>query len=502
MNGHFPSRVRMLARGAIALGLVAVVVAPPARGQQRSAASYIAAIEGPQPAAEDSLGRMTIAELMKTFGVPGISVAVIRDFAVHWARGYGIADVETGAPVNTETLFQAASISKPVSAMATLKAVQDGLFGLDDDINSILTSWKLEGGEFTRNSPVTPRTLTSHTSGLGDAFGFPGYDPAATLPTLVQIFQGHPLSNVGPLFMERAPWTAFEYSGGGTLVMQQALTDARRRPFAEIMRTQVLEPIGMTVSTFEQPLPPARDRNATRAHDRNGKAMGPKWHVYPELAAAGLWTTAGDLARFAIEVQRSARGESNKVLSRSMVQEMLTPVGVGSFAVGFSLAKQGEGWYFSHGGGNWGFACILLAHKVKGYGLAIMTNAERGGAVMAEVSRRIQRAYEWDSEAKPVPRGYDPPITDPGVPVAADVLERYVGTYRGAANLTLVFTRQADTLFLGGEGERGTALLADSETSFFMRRGLRIRFTADASGAVTGVTLRVGGRDLTAARVR
>ncbi len=138
--------------------------------------------------------------------------------------------------------------------------------------------------------------------------------------------------------------------------------------------------------------------------------MGAKWHVYPELAAAGLWTTPSDLARFAIEVQRSAVGESNRVLSRTTIQEMLSPVGVGDFAVGFIVSKIGQGWYFSHGGSNWGFRATLLAHKVKGYGLVIMTNAEQGAAVAAELSRRIQMAYGWDSFAEAAPRGYRPPV--------------------------------------------------------------------------------------------
>jgi CubicO group peptidase (beta-lactamase class C family) len=176
------------------------------------------------------------------------------------------------------------------------------------------------------------------------------------------------------------------------------------------MHHELLQPIGMTRSSFEQPISPENDANAARGHGGEGQARGPKWHVYPEQAAAGLWTTSGDLARFAIEVQKSAIGKSNRVLSRTTVQEMLSPVGVGAFAVGFVIDREGEGWYFSHGGGNWGFRCTVLAHKTKGYGLAIMTNADRGGAVMAEVSRRIQMAYEWDSMAEPAPRGYDPPI--------------------------------------------------------------------------------------------
>ena len=214
------------------------------------------------------------------------------------------ADVETGAAVDTETLFQAASISKPVAAMAVLRAVQDGHFSLDEDINGILTSWRLDGGEFTRDRPVTPRMLTSHMSGLGDGFGFPGYDPGDPLPTTVQILNGEEPSNVGEVFMERPPMTARKYSGGGVTVMQLALSDALGRPFA----------------------------------------------------------------------------------------------------VGFLIVQEGEGWYFSHGGGNWGFRALLKAHRAKGYDIAVMTNADRGGEVMVEIADRVARAYGWDSLDGPVTR--------------------------------------------------------------------------------------------------
>ena len=374
---------------------------------QISAVSAQAAIELAQTQpSEDGLGTSTVAELMEEFGVPGVSVAVIQDFKIHWAKAYGVADVETGQLVDIETMFQAASISKPVAAMGVLRAVQDGLFSLDDDINDILDSWTLDGREFTRNRPVTPRTLTSHTSGLGDGFGFPGYDPEQPLPTTVQILEGHELSNVGSVFMEREPLTFYEYSGGGVTVMELALSDVRRSPFVDVLQEGVLAPIGMTRSSYAQPISPEHNQNAARAHDNNGESRGPKWHVYPEHAAAGLWTTPTDLARLIIEVQRSASGESNRVLSQSMIQEMLNPVGVGPFAVGFTVSKVGEGWYFSHGGSNWGFRALMLAHKVKGYGLVVMTNADQGSTVINEISRRIQYTYNWDSVASAVARGY------------------------------------------------------------------------------------------------
>jgi len=202
--------------------------------------------------------------------------------------------------------------------------------------------------------------------------------------------------------------TAVKYSGGAVMIEQLALTDAVGRPFGEIAREWVLNPIGMTNSTFEQPLPASRHAQAARAHDRNGQRMGDPWHVYPEQAAAGLWTTPTDLAKFAIEVQLSLQGRSNRVLKQPAMQEMVTPVGVGPFAVGFQIEKQGEGWYFMHGGSNWGFMCDLIAHRAKGYGIVIMTNADGGSALIQELRKRIEQQYAWDVFDKPVPRTYGP----------------------------------------------------------------------------------------------
>ncbi len=347
--------------------------------------------------------------LMKQFNVPGVSIAVIKDFKIVATYAYGVADVETGAPVTTETMFQAASISKPVAAMASMKAVQNGRFSLDQDVNTILKSWKLPDGPLTKERRVTPRSLMSHTSGTGDGFGFPGYAPQATLPSIPQILDGvQPPSNLRAVRLERAPLVGFKYSGGAVLIQQLALMDAVGKPFAEIAREWVLDPIGMTNSTFEQPLAPNHEKQAARAHNRTGARMGDPWHVYPEQAAAGLWTTPTDLARFAIEVQLSLLGKSNRVLSQTTVREMVTPVGVGPYAVGFHIGKEGEGWYFMHGGSNWGFQCDLIAHLVNGYGAVIMTNSDGGGALIPRLRRLIQQEHKWDALDAPIPRRYGP----------------------------------------------------------------------------------------------
>ena len=386
------------------LFLVALAAHPASARAQISVDGAMARVEAAQIPNRQGLDPFTLQEVMDRYHVPGMSIAVIRDFAIHWAKGYGIADVSTGVPVESDTLFQAASISKPVAAMAVLKAVEEGKFSLDDDINKILKSWQLPVDGFTADGPVTPRALLSHTSGTGDGFGFPGYHPSAPLPTTVQILDGRSPSNVGAVRMERPPLTGMKYSGGGVTLMELALVDAVGKPFSQILEEWVLGPIGMTESAYEQPLGPKRDAKAARAHDGDGKAMDAKWHVYPELEAAGLWTTSVDLAKLAIEVQKSLRNESNRVLTRESVREMMEPVGVGDYAVGFGISKLGEGWYFGHGGANWGFRCDLVAHKLKGYGVAIMTNGDNGSIVIRELKDRIARVYDWDSIDKPIPR--------------------------------------------------------------------------------------------------
>lgn len=387
-------------------GLSAAWLVTPARVTQAqdTKEALIARIEAAQSPNRQGYDPLTLEQLMQRFRVPGASVTVIKDFQVHWAKGYGLADVESKAPVTPDTAFQAASISKPVTAVAVMRAVQQGKLDLDVDVNRYLKSWKVPDNEFTRARPVTLRALLSHTSGTGDGFGFPGYHPDAPRPTVQEILSGkQPPSNTGPVLWERPPFVAQKYSGGGTVIVQLILTEVLGKPFPQIMRELVLDPLGMSNSTFEQPIPPERDRSAARAHSGRGAAMDAKWHVYPEMAPAGLWTTPSDLARLAIEVQKALDGRS-QFLTRAAASELVSPVGTGPFAVGFSIERRNEGWYFSHGGSNWGFQCNLMAHRLKGYGFAIMTNSDSGGALIREIQERVAAAYGWDSLDKPVPR--------------------------------------------------------------------------------------------------
>ncbi len=403
MPTNHPSRYIVSAAISLVAGIAAAQESSQ-RGQTPAAAAMIARVESAQTPDRQGFDALTLLQVMQRLRVPGVSIAVVKDFQVHWAKAYGVADVASGRAVETSTPFQAASISKPVTAMAAVRLAQERRLDLDADVNALLKSWQVPASDLTRGRPVTPRALLSHTSGADDGFGFPGYDPAAPRPTLTQILSGEAPSNVGPVLFARPPFSGYKYSGGGVTIMQLALADLTGRPFADFLHDTVLSPLKMTSSSFAQPPPSAVAGQLARAHDGQGRVMDTAWHVYPEQAAAGLWTTPTDLARFIIEVQTAVRGPAGLVLSQASAREMTSPVGVGPYAVGLAVDMRGEGWYFSHGGSNWGFQADMVGHLRKGYGVAVMTNGDRGRALITEIEARVAAAYGWDTLDKALVR--------------------------------------------------------------------------------------------------
>jgi len=350
------------------------------------------AVDIPSSATEAPL-RMSLQHVMALYNVPGLSIAIVDGYRITEARAYGVTDAASRTPVTTRTLFQAGSISKPVAAAAALYLVEHGLLALDDDVNVKLKSWKVPENEYTRAEKVTLRRLMSHSAGL-TVHGFPGYDVDEPLPTLVQVLDGEKPANTPPVRVDIVPGTKTRYSGGGVTVEQLLLMDVTGKPFPELMRETVLEKIGMNDSSYAQPLPPdwaERTATGTRA---DGTPVHGRWHVYPEMAAAGLWTTPTDLAKFAIEIARSTRGEANHVLSTKMTSEMLTPV-LDEAGLGFFLSKDNPG-EFGHGGADEGFQALLTMNWETGKGLVVMANSDRGMAVAAHVQQAVAREYGWN----------------------------------------------------------------------------------------------------------
>ena len=335
-----------------------------------------------------------IEKEMIEYNVPGVSIAVISNYEIDWAKGYGVADIETNEPVTETTLFQAASISKPVTAMAALRFVMDGEIQLKENINNYLTNWKIPDNEFTQNKKVTLKNILSHTGGI-TVNGFRGYKKSEGIPTLLQILDGLTPANSAPIRVDTEPGKKYRYSGGGYTIIQQALIDITQMPFPEIMHEAVLSRIGMDYSTYEQPLPESLLQFAAAGHRSSGESVKEKRHIYPEMAAAGLWTTPGDLAKFAIEIQKSLKSKSNKVLSREMTELMVTPYISDNYGLGLRISERAGKPFFRHTGGNEGFKCLLSASLDTGVGVIIMTNGDMGVPLCNDIVEKIEKLYKW-----------------------------------------------------------------------------------------------------------
>ena len=341
------------------------------------------------PSTPDPSALEGLADRMAELGVPGVSVAVLVDGEIAWARGYGLADVESGRPVTPNTLFQAASISKPVAALAALRLVESGRVDLDGDVNAYLTSWRVPDNAFTEQGPVTLRGLLTHRAGL-TVWGFPGYGPDEEAPDGPGILDGG--GNTDPVRVYKTPGESWQYSGGGYTVMQQLVADIHGKPFAAVMREEVLDPIGMSRSTYEQPIPPERQDDIATGYRSDGERVPGGWHTYPEQAAAGLWTTPSELALYAREVQRAWKGESTRVLGEALAREMLTP-DADDWGLGPAISEDGE--RFRHGGSNQGFRCTFAAYIDGDDGVFVMTNSDSGSELAAEIAITVAHAYGW-----------------------------------------------------------------------------------------------------------
>lgn len=434
-----------------------------------------------------------LADRMAALHVPGVSVAVLHDGKIEWARGFGVARVD-GPAVTPETLFQAASISKPVAALAALHLMEAGKLKLDADVNQHLKRWKLPANALTGRSAVTLRKLLSHTAGL-TVHGFPGYASDAVLPSSVQVLTGEKPANTAAIRVDKPPGSEWRYSGGGFVVTQVLLEDVTGEPFPQLMQDVVLRPLGMTRSTYEQPLPPHRMAEAAMAHQADGSAVGGGPHVYPEMAAAGLWTTPSDLLRYAIGVQRALAGDAGAVLSAEMTREMLTP-GMNQWGLGVQTGGGAGRRYFTHGGSNAGFKCILVTYEA-GDGAAIMTNGDRGGQLATEILRTIAHEYQWPD--------FGPEEKNLGEVEDLKTLARYVGAYQMAPGTNMVVTLEGGQLMVRPGNQSAVPLFPESETKFFTKvAAAKMEFEfaqPDPDGVPGQLIMRQNGRTRTMNRL-
>ncbi len=338
----------------------------------------------------------TLTERMKRYNINGVSIAVIHNYQIEWARGYGFADVSEKRPVTEKTLFQAASISKSLNSVGVLKLAQEKRIDLNSDINKYLVTWKFPYDEKSNNIVINVANLLSHTGGL-TVSGFPGYAKGQILPSIQQILDGLKPSNTEPVRSSIEPGKRVIYSGGGVTISQLIVMDITNQPYDIFMKENVLDQLGMSSSSFSQPPPDPMQKFLATGYKADGREVPGKYHIYPEQAAAGLWTNPSDLCRYIIDTQLSYNGVLSIVLTLEMSRLRLTTV-MEDAALGVFVNSRvtGSFKYFNHNGGNEGFCCTAIGCLNAGEGVVIMTNTDHdNNSILEEIANSVAIVYKW-----------------------------------------------------------------------------------------------------------
>ncbi len=411
----------------------------------------------------DSIPNYNIEERMRELGIPGVSIAVINKGEIEWAKGYGMADSSEHRKVSTKTMFLAGSVSKPIAAIRAHQLAENGVISLDMDVNKYLKSWQVPENEFTENEKVTTRRILNHTAGL-TVWGFPGYDMGDTIPSVVKVLDGD--GNTASVRVYKEPGQSWMYSGGGYTVMQLMITDLEHKSFPEIMKFNVLDPLGMTSSTFENPLPAKYHSLAATGYRANGEEVEGKWPIYPEMAAAGLWTTPSQLILWAKEIQHTLQSGADGLLKNQTVKEMLTP-GMNDHGLGPGVSE----YTFGHGGADEGFRTRLTVWKDAPVAIVVMVNSDNG-SIIPEILLSFAKAYELP--------GVDP-STRTVIEQSEEERAKYIGKYTFPDLGDAAIVLKENGLEVTAEFlEEPVFILAESDTLFFDKNdGTYLHFSLD-----------------------
>lgn len=437
--------------------------------------------------------KMTIAERMRFYQVPAVSVAVVNNGKIEWARAYGVTQAGGKQAVTPTTLFQAGSVSKAVSALAALHLVEQGKLSLDGDANQQLRTWKIPENEFTKDKKVSLRHLLNHSAGI-NVHGFYGYEATQKVPSLLALLDGKVPANSEPVRVATIPGSAWKYSGGGYSIIQLMMTEASQKSFPQLLQETIFAPLKMTHSLFAESLPSPLRKNAAVAHRGDGTSVPGLWHQYPELAAAGLWSTSSDLAKVIIEVQKSEAGRSKSVLSQSTTNTMLTRL-MGETGLGFYVEQLADRTSFSHSGGTDGFRTLLYGYTKTGQGAVVMVNSDNGAALFEEIFASIAAEYNWP-EFKVTQK----------VAIAADpaLNQQLVGEFSLLKEPALI-TAEGKRLYFQSKllSAKPVELYRESTTRFFATApDITISFELDTQGRATGFSLLKGSSTYPATRVK
>ena len=407
---------------------------------------------------------------MASLGVPAVSVAVIDGGRIAWARAYGVRATGRPQPADTATRFQAASLSKAVAAAVALTLVDSGTLPLNSPVNGRLGGWHLTSSSGTDAPPITLRQLLSHSAGI-TAPGFRGYAVGEPVPTLEEVLAGSGTVNSEPIRVEGEPGR-WRYSGGGYVVAQRAMEVAAGKAFPVLAQERVLAPLGMRRSSFVQHRDTAG--NNARGHDRQGLQLPGGWHVYPENAAAGLWSTPSDLARFVLAVGAAGSGPE-RLMSDSLAAAVHTPI-AGPASLGWEVEGEGVARRINHRGANEGYRAFMVFFPATGQGAVVMTNADNGGRLIDELVRGIAEEYGWPAlRAERLAATDSPDSTS---------LRALAGRYRfGPGELVAQVELQGGQLVVSLPWARGRKLAGGARDSFrFTDDGGAATFRRDSTG--------------------
>ena len=435
----------------------------------------------------DTIPQWNMEDRMKVSGAKGLSIAVIRNYKIEWAKGYGFADEAENRKVNTSTRFQAASISKSLNSLGILKLVDQGKLDPEADINTYLKGWKFPYDSLSKNKKINVYNLLSHTAGL-TIHGFPGYERSDTFPSVQQILDGERPANTKAVRSAFEPGTKFQYSGGGTTISQLLPTSITGLNYDEYMLEQVLKPLDMANSSYKQP--PTDTSNLATGYYKNGKSVKGKYHVYPEQAAAGLWTTPTDLAKYIIECQLAFESKSAKVLSPPTMKKRLTPFIDSTVGLGVFIENRAGIKYFNHNGGNEAFLCTTYGSMQGGNGVVIMINGEDFG-VVSEVLNSVARVYDW--------KGFYKPIFKKLTIVPQDTLKKFVGNFKLLQDtLTIKFCGKNLCIIQNGQPGEGYKMIFSDISTFGVAEvpDANFRVLYNKEGMVDAMELTQGGRKL------
>lgn len=431
---------------------------------------------------EGASNQKTLQQQMDFYHVNGVSIAVVKDYKIEWSRGYGWADSAEQLPVTTATLFQAGSISKSINAIGILKLAQEKQLNLDTDINEYLKTWKFPYDSLSKGKKITLAALLSHTAGL-KVYGFPGYEKGNTIPTINIILDGKKPANTPAVRSAFEPGLKFQYSGGGIAISQALLQDITAKPYDDFMLESVLKPMGMNNSFYTIPISSDKQNVLATAYKEDGNEVKGKYHIYPEQAAAGLWTNPTDLACYIIETQLALQGKSNKVLTQEMTKIRLTPFTDRKSALGVFIDKKGEQTYFQHGGKNEGFVAQYYGSMKGGNGVVVMANTSNT-AILMEIINSVAIVYDW--------KQFYEPQTKKVVKVNNDILETYLGEYKIGGNILSI--KKIDNEIIICQGKEKNKLNFISDTDFFLveKPGDEFKFTFNSVNQVDGINLKKG----------